>query len=584
MKSFNSCVVQSVKRFKSTRSPWAQRQINDPFVRTRGSFDFVSRAAFKLASINDSHRIFSHGNIVVDLGASPGGWSQVATRAVTSSGKSQGLVISVDMKDDIISMPGNVIVIGDACTPEVQKKVTEIVEAHGGVGRMVDVVVSDMAHSFIGNRTADVARMDELSRDAFRVAENLLKNKGVFVCKVLTGDCSDNLFASLQPNFSTIKRFKPEASRKESAELYFVCKDSTGYACSLGPPSSLCRTMVLNFIDEIRQMYPNFPIEFHVFSRSRPEYLFGSSSKNTSKHILSDDQLVKWWKRALGTSKSISKLGHTVVQSQNPHESVEKFRGYWFIPGETETSLPGIRNVGVTGDVNWEFGFPREWCLPLENSIPLFPDDPKKKVFDLLAKNASTEEFGQVLEIVGDCSSERTCFFVIQFPSLNLNTNDELFDNLSQPGKEFEICIEDLDLILRECLSKNFSSSSDIALSSKSVIELLDSLKIVGKEFHLETKQEKLSGKKKVNIIHTIKRRSTKSEALYNTSANAQTSEIHNHVQTVDDKLEQYPRNPQNLNKRKSELLPDMVTNAKKSQKFLEEKLLGIQEAISKKN
>ncbi|KAJ3122160.1 rRNA methyltransferase 2, mitochondrial [Nowakowskiella sp. JEL0407] len=190
---------------------WFERQRNDPYCRNRTSHGYVSRSAFKLEELNLQHKVIKFGDIVVDLGASPGGWSQVAAKIacpVTSpdeklSRKPSGLVISVDIKNDIIPIHNTEAVIGDACSPIIQNQIFDIVAKHMNKQSSpdkateslshrgkVDVVLSDMAHSFYGNRTADVYKMDELSRTAFEIAKVLLKQKGSFVCKVLTGDSS----------------------------------------------------------------------------------------------------------------------------------------------------------------------------------------------------------------------------------------------------------------------------------------------------------------------------------------------------------------------------------------------------------
>ncbi|KAJ3056211.1 hypothetical protein HK097_007694 [Rhizophlyctis rosea] len=205
---------------------WHSRQSKDPFVKNRATDGYRSRAAYKLDIIQKKHKILRKGRVILDLGAAPGGWTQVAVKHVIDpTGPEPGRVISIDLLP-ILPIPNAHILQGDMQSPEVIAKVVSVVQGDTQTDKpVVDVVLSDMAHSFTGNRTADVARVHDLCRTALEVAElpQILKPGGAFVCKFLQGAGDQELRAELLERFAKVHHEKPAASRQESAEGFFVC-------------------------------------------------------------------------------------------------------------------------------------------------------------------------------------------------------------------------------------------------------------------------------------------------------------------------------------------------------------------------
>jgi 23S rRNA (uridine2552-2'-O)-methyltransferase len=172
---------------------------------------YRSRAAFKLLEINERFRLFRPNDTVLDLGAAPGGWSQVAIDAVDP-----GSVIAVDL-DRIDNIPGVVSIRGDIFSDETVEKV-----ASACTGSF-DVVLSDMAPNISGAYSTDHARSIALAERARDIAFRLLKRSGRFVVKVFDGDLLWALLESLRSRFKRVQVHKPRASRKGSSEIYVVC-------------------------------------------------------------------------------------------------------------------------------------------------------------------------------------------------------------------------------------------------------------------------------------------------------------------------------------------------------------------------
>ncbi|KAI8916863.1 FtsJ-like methyltransferase-domain-containing protein [Entophlyctis helioformis] len=222
---------------------WFERQANDPFVKRRISSNFRSRSAFKLEEMQAKYAIMRPGHVVLDLGAAPGGWTQVALNAVRNSSStnnnSNGRVISVDIME-MEPIQGADIVHGDVQDPHILQQILQLATA--GSSRpasnapspsppqldhapCIDVLISDMAHPFSGHKTADTARVEALCEFALQVADHpwLLKHHGNFVCKYIRGAGGDELKRLCETRFQRVIVDKPKASRKESAEAYLVC-------------------------------------------------------------------------------------------------------------------------------------------------------------------------------------------------------------------------------------------------------------------------------------------------------------------------------------------------------------------------
>jgi 23S rRNA (uridine2552-2'-O)-methyltransferase len=205
------------KRRKPSSRAWLERQINDPYVARARREGFRSRAAFKLAEIDDKYRLFKPGARVVDLGGAPGGWSEVAARRVGPSGR----VIALDVLEmkPIAGVEFLHLDFLDATAPERLKDT---------LGGRADVVLSDMAANATGHRQTDHLRIMALAEAAAYFAREVLAPGGSFLCKVLQGGTEAALLAELKRDFTTVKHVKPPASRADSAELYLLAKGFRG--------------------------------------------------------------------------------------------------------------------------------------------------------------------------------------------------------------------------------------------------------------------------------------------------------------------------------------------------------------------
>jgi len=207
------------KRRKPSSRAWLQRQINDPYVARAKREGFRSRAAFKLAEIEDKFHLLKPGTRVVDLGAAPGGWSEVAMRRVGASGRVVALDI-LDMKP-IAGVEFLKLDFLDRTAPDRLK---------GMLGGKADVVLSDMAANATGHRKTDHLRIIALAEAAVHFAREVLSPDGSFLCKVLQGGTEAALLAELKRDFASVKHIKPPASRTDSAELYLLARGFRGDA------------------------------------------------------------------------------------------------------------------------------------------------------------------------------------------------------------------------------------------------------------------------------------------------------------------------------------------------------------------
>ena len=200
---------------KESSARWLRRQASDPFVRAAKAKGYRSRAAFKLSEIDDRFHIFVSGRRVVDLGAAPGGWSQVAAERVGAGSQRGGSVLAVDL-DRLDAIPGVDVVCMDVESDAV------VAEIRRGAPAGVDAVISDMAPPATGHRETDHVRTVALAEAALALAFEVLKPGGAFVAKVTQGGSGKELLVRLKRRFGTVRHFKPKASRKESPETYVV--------------------------------------------------------------------------------------------------------------------------------------------------------------------------------------------------------------------------------------------------------------------------------------------------------------------------------------------------------------------------
>ena len=201
---------------KGTTGRWYQKQVSDPFVKAREKQGLRSRAAFKLTELIDRDRLLRPGAVVLDLGASPGGWSQIAAPAVGA----KGLVVAVDVLP-MTHLAGVDFILGD-CR---EASTIEAVTAALG-GRAVDLVLSDMAPNLTGIRDTDEARSLELAETALDACAQFLKPGGALLMKLFQHADTERFLRDLRIRFERIARRKPAASRPESREFYVV---ATGF-------------------------------------------------------------------------------------------------------------------------------------------------------------------------------------------------------------------------------------------------------------------------------------------------------------------------------------------------------------------
>jgi 23S rRNA (uridine2552-2'-O)-methyltransferase len=190
---------------------WLARQLNDPYVQKAKKAGYRSRAAYKLTEIDDKFKILKPGVHVVDLGAAPGGWTQVALERVGP----KGLVVGIDLTV-VEPLLGAHLICGDFFDAEIMKelKLKLMGSAH--------VVLSDMAAPSTGHPQTDHIRIMALAEEAFAFAQEVLVQGGSFVAKVLRGGTERELLVLLKKHFEKVTHFKPPASRSDSAEIYVV--------------------------------------------------------------------------------------------------------------------------------------------------------------------------------------------------------------------------------------------------------------------------------------------------------------------------------------------------------------------------
>jgi len=212
--------VRTARQRTASSTQWLERQLNDPYVAEAKRRGFRSRAAFKLQQLDDRFHFLRSGARVVDLGAAPGGWTQIAaTRVGAEAGK--GVVVGID----ILSMdpiPGARLLHLDFLAPEAP---TAIRSALGGPA---DAVLSDMAAPSTGHAATDHLRIMALAEAAYDFAREILARGGTFVAKVFQGGAERELLELLKRDFKSVRHAKPPASRTESAEVYVVAQGFRG--------------------------------------------------------------------------------------------------------------------------------------------------------------------------------------------------------------------------------------------------------------------------------------------------------------------------------------------------------------------
>ena len=208
-------VVKTARRRKNSSTRWLQRQINDPYVRQAQAEGKRSRAAYKIIQIDEKFNIFAKGNSVLDLGAAPGSWTEVALE------RAGGITVAIDILD-MDDIKNAIILKADLSNEETSDLIKKI------NNEKFDVVLSDMAASTTGHKQTDHIRTQALAELAALYAIEFLKPGGIFCAKVFQGGTHSDLLPNLKSNFKSIKHFKPDASRKGSPETYVIAKHFKG--------------------------------------------------------------------------------------------------------------------------------------------------------------------------------------------------------------------------------------------------------------------------------------------------------------------------------------------------------------------
>lgn len=213
--------VKSAKGRKISSTLWLQRQLNDPYVAAARKEGYRSRAAYKMLEIDEKYKLLKPGQKIIDLGAAPGGWAQVAAKAVKAGEpNSTGQVVAIDFLE-MGSIAGVTILqmdFMDNAAPDLLKEPLQ--------GEKADAVISDMAAPATGHRQTDHIRIMNLCELAYDFAQEVLKPGGFFLAKVLRGGTENDLLTMMKHDFSVVRHVKPKASRSDSAEAYVL---ATGF-------------------------------------------------------------------------------------------------------------------------------------------------------------------------------------------------------------------------------------------------------------------------------------------------------------------------------------------------------------------
>jgi 23S rRNA (uridine2552-2'-O)-methyltransferase len=210
--------VRTARKRSLASTLWLERQLNDPYVAQAKREGYRSRAAYKLIEIAEKYSLFRPGQRIVDLGAAPGGWSQVAAHAVKAA-EGKGRVVAIDIlpMDAVVGVEFELM---DFHAPDAPERLK------ARLGGLADGVMSDMAANATGHRKTDHLRIVGLAELAAEFAASVLAPGGFFIAKVLHGGSEGELLARLKRDFAVVRHLKPKASRADSAELYVM---ATGF-------------------------------------------------------------------------------------------------------------------------------------------------------------------------------------------------------------------------------------------------------------------------------------------------------------------------------------------------------------------
>lgn len=207
--------VKTAKRRKTSSNQWLKRQLNDPYVSKAKIEGYRSRSAYKLLEIHEKFNLLKPGMKIVDLGAAPGGWSQVASRIIKVSESHLSKIVAIDLLE-VEPIIGVHILQKDFYDLDAEKMIIE------ALGAPADLIMSDMAANTTGHATTDHIRTLALCEQALEFALKILNPGGSFIAKIFRGGTENALLTKVKLNFQIVKHFKPSSSRKESTEVYLV--------------------------------------------------------------------------------------------------------------------------------------------------------------------------------------------------------------------------------------------------------------------------------------------------------------------------------------------------------------------------
>lgn len=208
--------LKNARGRKTSSQRWLSRHLNDPYVHQAQLMGYRSRASFKLIEIQEKFKLFKKGQIIIDLGAAPGGWSQVIVSWVQKNSHIPG-VFGIDLLP-IQPLAGALFMQGDFLEADTRQAFTAVLP------HAADGVISDMAAATTGHSNTDHWRTIVLAAEAFSLAKSFLKPGGFFITKVFQGGADRELLVELNQQFRMVKHFKPPASRKESPEMYVIAQ------------------------------------------------------------------------------------------------------------------------------------------------------------------------------------------------------------------------------------------------------------------------------------------------------------------------------------------------------------------------
>ncbi|MDX1917475.1 MAG: RlmE family RNA methyltransferase [Rickettsiaceae bacterium] len=206
--------VKTAKNRSISSTSWLKRQLNDSFVLKAKADGYRSRAAYKLIEIDEKFSLIKPASLIIDLGAAPGGWSQICAKKLGKKGK----IVAVDILE-MQEMQGVEIIQGDFCDTQIQSKIIKIFT------KKADIILSDMAPNTTGHKETDHLKIIDLCERVIDFTEIILNNGGSMILKIFQGGAQGELLAKIKKDFSVVKHFKPVSSRKDSSELYLIAMD-----------------------------------------------------------------------------------------------------------------------------------------------------------------------------------------------------------------------------------------------------------------------------------------------------------------------------------------------------------------------